>query len=278
MSTTRARRWITSAVMTIALVAALAASPGFSASMAGLALTATPPGTVIPMKSIDGLSSLDANVSLNVNGLINGERAQGDLTAVVTTNDQGRSRISVSGGLLGQIAAQVGGSLVGLFTPSAVDIYKVPQGTYVVANGLFPICAKPEAAQATASVEELSPQRLMGMLTGSDVARGRLVGQETRAGVPVKHYVIDGGAFLAAARASSDPELRAFGEALWSAEDADLYVDAKSGYPVAYSGGFSGTYEPLQFEGDFDVQIELTGVNTDTPVVLPSSCNRPISA
>jgi hypothetical protein len=118
----------------------------------------------------------------------------------------------------------------------------------------------------------------MGMLTGSDVARGRLVGQETRGGIPVKHYVIDGGAFLAAARASADPDLRAFGEALWSAEDADLYVDAKSGYPVAYSGGFSGTYEPLQFEGDFEVQLELTGVNTNAPVALPSSCNRPISA
>jgi hypothetical protein len=132
---------------------ALAAAAPAPAPMPDLALTATPPGAVIPMKSIDGLSSLDANVSLNVNGLINGERAQGDLTAVVTTNDQGKSKINVSGGLLGQIAAQVGGSLVGLFTPSNVDIFKVPQGTYVVVNGLFPLCAKPEAAQATASVE-----------------------------------------------------------------------------------------------------------------------------
>jgi hypothetical protein len=159
-----------------------------------------------------------------------------------------------------------------------VDIYKVQQGTYVVANGLFPVCAKPEAAQATASVEAMSPQRLLSMLTSSDVARGRLVGQETRGGVPVRHYVIDGEAFLAGAQASSDPDLRAFGEALWSAEDADLYVDAAGGYPVAFRGSYSGEYEPLQFEGDFDVQIELTGINRDTPVALPSACNRPISA
>ena len=42
---------------------------------------------------------------------------------------------------------QVGGSLVGLFTPSSVDIYKVPQGTYIVVNGLFPICIKPQESK-----------------------------------------------------------------------------------------------------------------------------------
>jgi hypothetical protein len=257
------------------------AVPAFSSALtAGDALASTPtprPGSVIPLKSIAGLSSLNATVNLDVNGLINGQRAQGDLSAVVTTNDEGKSKITVSGGLLGQIAAQVGGSLVGLFTPSTVDVYRVPEGTYAVVNGLFPVCVKPEAAQATASLEEMSPQSLLGMLTSSDVARGRLVGQETLNGVPVKHYVVDGEAFLAAAQASSDPKLRAFGEALWSAEDADLYVDAKGGYPVAFRGSYSGAYEPLQFEGDFDVQIELTGINTNTPVVLPSSCNNPIS-
>jgi hypothetical protein len=109
------------------------------------------------------------------------------------------------------------------------------------------------------------------------VARGRLVGPTTLGGVPVEHYVIDGDAFLAAAQRSSDPKLKAFGDALWSADDADLYVDAEGGYPVAFRGSFSGTYEPLKFEGDLDVQIELTDVNTNTPVNLPSSCNRPIS-
>jgi len=99
----------------------------------------------------------------------------------------------------------------------------------------------------------------------------------TRNGVPVKHYVINGEAFLAAAQKSSDPKLRAFGESLWSAEDADLYVDAKGGYPVAFHGSYGGAYEPLMFQGNFDVQIELTGVNTNTPVVLPASCNKPIS-
>jgi hypothetical protein len=109
------------------------------------------------------------------------------------------------------------------------------------------------------------------------VARGRLVGQETRNGKAVKHYVINGEAFLAAAQKSRNPKLRSFGEALWSAEDADLYVDATGGYPVAFSGSYSGAYEPLKFEGDFDVQIELTGINTNTPVNLPASCNRPIT-
>ena len=64
---------------------------------------------------------------------------------------------------------------------------------------------------------------------------------------------------------------------MWSAEDADLYVDPEGGYPVAFRGSYSGAYEPLKFEGDFEVQIEVTGVNTNTPVNLPASCNNPIS-
>jgi len=257
------------------------AAPAFSATLTALlaqASTPTPlPGEVIPLEPIAGLTSLNATVKIDVNGLMDGKRAQGDLNAVLTTNDQGKSRITVTGSLLGDIAAQVGGSLVGLFTPSKVDIYKVPEGTYVVVNGLFPVCVKPKAPKATAALDEMSPQSLLSMLTSSDVARGKLVGQETLNGVPVKHYVLDGDAFLAAAQKSTDPKLRAFGEALWSAEDADLYVDAKGGYPVAFRGSYSGTYEPLKFEGDFDVQIELTGVNTNTPVDLPASCNNPIS-
>ena len=39
----------------------------------------------------------------------------------------------------------------------------------------------------------------------------------------------------------------------------------------------NGKYEPLKFEGDFSVQIELTGVNANTPVDLPASCANPIS-
>lgn len=271
------------AVITTTLALALGgALPASSKSsiLSSLAAAVTPaplPGAAIPLEPIDDLTSLNATATLSVNGLIDGQRAQGDLDVVLTTNDQGKSRINVTGGLLGEIAAQVGGSLVGLFTPSSVDIYRVPQGTYIVANSLVPVCVKPQATTATKSLDEMSPQGLLGMLTSSEVARGRLVGPTTLGGVPVKHYVIDGDAFLAAAQQSSDPQLKAFGDALWSAEDADLFVDAAGGYPVAFRGSFSGSYEPLKFEGDFDVQIELTDVNTNTPVNLPSSCNRPIS-
>jgi hypothetical protein len=273
------------AVVTIVVVLYLAlgiVAPAFSSStlLALVAQNRTPtplPGEVIPLKSISGLTSLNATVQLDVNGLINGKRARCDLNAVLTTNDQGKSRISITGDLLGDITAQVGGSLVGLFTPSSVDIYKVPEGTYVVINSFIPVCVKPENSKATAPLDEMSPQNLLGMLTSSDVARGKLVGQETLNGLPVKHYVLNGDAFLVAAQNSRDPKLKAFGEALWSAEDADLYVDAKGGYPLAFRGSYSGSYDPLKFEGDFDVQIELTGVNTNTPVKLPASCNRPIS-
>ena len=268
------------AIITIAVVLILVfgvAAPAFSATLTALLAPTTPPGEVIPLKPIAGLTSLNATVKLDVNGLINGKRAQGDLTALLTTNDQGKSQITVSGSLLGDIAAEVGGSLVGLFTPSKVDIYKMPDGVYVVINGLFPVCVKPKDVKATTALDEMSPQSLLSMLTSTDVARGKLVGEETLNGVPVKHYVINGDAFLAAAQKSSDPKLKAFGESLWSAEDADLYVDAKGGYPVAFSGSYSGEYEPLKFEGDFNVQVELTGVNTNTPVNLPASCNKPIS-
>ena len=255
--------------------------PAFSATLSALkAPTSTPtaiPGDVIPLKPITGLTSLNATVNIDVNGQINDRRAVGDLTAELATNDQDESQITISGSLLGDITAQVGGSLVGLFKPSKVDIFKVPEGTYIVINGLFPVCVKPKDTAATAVLDDLSPQTLMSMLTRSDVARGKFVGDETHGGVVLKHYVIDGDSFLEAAQKSSDPKLKAFGDALWSAEDIDLYVDAKNGYPVAFLGGFSGAYEPLKFEGDFDVQIELTGINQNTPVTLPASCNKPIS-
>jgi hypothetical protein len=236
-----------------------------------------PPGDPIPLKPLTDLSSLNATVKINVNGLIDGKRMQGDLTGLLASNDQKKSQITVSGGLLGDLAAQIGGSLVGLFTPSKVDIYKVPDGTYIVINGLFPVCVKPKALNATASLEEMSPQSLMTMLTSSEVARGKLVGEETLNGVPVKHYVINGDAFLAAAQKSKNEKLRTFAEGLWSAEDADLFVDAKTGYPVAFSGSYSGSYAPIKFEGDFGVQLELTGANTNPRVELPAACNKPIS-
>jgi hypothetical protein len=95
------------AVIAIALVQYLmlgVAAPAFSTStlLAILAQSSTPtppPGEVILLKPIAGLTSLNATVQLDVNGLINGERAQGDLNAVLTTNDQGKSRITVTGDL-----------------------------------------------------------------------------------------------------------------------------------------------------------------------------------
>ncbi len=268
-------------IASVTLLALSSASPALSARLNGLwALVSTPtppPGDPIPLKTIDGLTSLNATVTIQVNGLINGERAQGDLNAALTSNDQNQSKISVTGPLLGDIVAQVGGSLVSLFTPSQVDIYKVPEGTYIVLNGFFPVCVKPQAANASAALDEMSPKNILKMLTSSDVARGKLVGEEKLNGKTVKHYVIDGDAFLAAAKKSKDTKTKAFADALWAAEDADLYVDAQGGYPVAFSGCYSGTYAPLKFEGDFCVDIELTGVNTNTPVKLPASCNNPIS-
>lgn len=268
-------------IAVVLLLVLNAVVPAFSARLSAVntpTKTPTPlPGDVIPLKSIADLTSLNATVNIDVNGLINGKRAVGDLNAVLTTNDQKKSQITLTGSLLGELAAQVGGSLVGLFKPSKVDIFKVPEGTYIVVYGLFPICVKTKDTEATAPMDDMSPQSLLSMLTGSDVARGKLVGEETRNGKAVKHYVIDGDAFLAAAQKSNDPKLKAFGEALWSAEDIDLYVDAKGSYPIGLDGSFSGSYEPLKFEGDFDVQIDLTDVNKNTPINLPRSCNNPIS-
>ena len=270
------------AIAAFLLLAFDAAGPGASPSALAALVASRSPVTapsdpVIPLESIADLDSLNATIKLDVNGLIDGERTQGDLTGLLTMDKQGSSRITVSGGLLGDLAAKVGGSAIGLFTPSKVDLYKTPEGTYIVVNSLVPICIKPKALNATAALDEMSPQGMLSMLTGSDVARGKLVGEETLNGVRVKHYVIDGDAFLAAAQKSTDEKLRTFGEALWSADDAHVYVDAKTGYPVAFRGNYSGEFEPLKFEGDFGVQIDLTDTNANTAVTLPSSCNRPIS-
>lgn len=230
----------------------------------------------ILLRPIDNLDSLDAAATLTVNGLINERPAQGNLSGQLTMNGP-RSKVAVSGSLLGEIAAQIGGSLVGLFTPRTVDLYKMPEGAYVVVNGLFSFCVKPQAQKAVAALDEMSPQRLLAMLTTSDAARGRLVDETMLNGRMVKHYVIDGKTFLEDAQISSNPQLRAFASGLWSARDADLFVDAAGDFPVAFYGGYSGAFDPLRFTGLFDVEIELQAVNAGTPVVLPPACDEPVN-
>jgi len=237
----------------------------------------TQAGDVIPLKPLTDLTSLSATVTISANGTFNGKPAQGDLVAELTTNDQKQSQVVVTGSLLGDIIAQVGGAAVSLFRPSQLTVYKVAEGTYAVINGLFEVCVKPKDLNATAGLDDLSPQSLMTMLTNSDVARGKLVGEEKLNGMAVKHYVIDGKSFLAAAQQSADPKVRSFGKSLKSAKDADLYVSSEGGYPVAFRGGYTGAFDPLKFEGDFTVQIELTGINKNTPITLPQSCDNPIS-
>lgn len=229
----------------------------------------------IPLQGIEHLDSFEALVDLAVNGLTRSERTQGDLKGVMVVNGPA-SKVTVSGSLLGEIAAQIGGSIIGLFTPASVDLYKMPGSAYIVISEPFAMCIKPNAPKAIAVLDELSPESLLLLLTGSDVARGRLVGELTLHGRRVNHYIIDGDAFVQAARASADPRLRAFGEGLWSAGDADLFIDAVAGFPVAFQGAYRGVFEPLRFQGEFAVRIELTGVNTNKPVELPASCDAPI--
>ncbi len=237
-----------------------------------------PAGEPIPMTSLADLTSLDAVVTITADGSMNGKQMSGDLTATLTSNDQQQSQIDVTGSLLGPVAAQVGGKLVGLFRPNEVSAYTLSDSTYIVVSGLTDVCVKPTDNVATEALGQLSPQTLMETLTSSDVARGRFVGDETLDGAAVKHYVIDGTQFLAAAQsASTDPAVQAFAESLLSAGDADLYVSADTGYPVSYRGSFSGTYEPLELDGDFTVQIDLTAVNANTLVELPGACDHPIA-
>jgi hypothetical protein len=275
------------ALLVVALVAGTIMSGGAPAASSSRPAQAGPravasqdqatAGEPIPLTPLAGLTSLDATVSINANGTLNGKPTTGDLTAQLSSNDQGQSQITVTGGLLGDVVAQVGGKAVKLFRPSKASVYTVADGTYVVLSGLFDVCFKPADSQATQALDQLSPQSLMTILTSSDVARGTLVGDDTVDGLAVKHYVIDGAAFLAAAQASSDPTVQLFGQSLTGATNADLYVAADGGYPVSYRGGFSGTFEPLAFSGDFTVQIDLTGINQNTPVVLPGACDHAIA-
>jgi hypothetical protein len=260
---------------TALIVAAVIASTAIMATGAGPAAgSASEP---IPLAPLTDLTALDATVTINVDGTVNGEPTQGDLTAQLTSTAEGTSRIDVTGSLLGEVVAQVGGSAVKLFRPKKVSVYAVPEGTYVVLDALLDVCVKPADSQATEALDQLSPQALMDILTGSDVARGTFVGDEVLNDRALKHYSIDGDEFLAAAQGSSDPNVSLFAQSLVSAADADLYVSAEGGYPVAYSGSFGGVFEPLAFEGDLTVQIALTGVNGDNEVTLPGTCDHPIS-
>ena len=234
-------------------------------------------GDPIPLSPLTDLTSLDATVHLSADGTVDGEPTQGDLTVELSSTDQNTSQIDITGSLLGDVVAQVGGKAVSLFRPKSVSIYTMPEGTFAVVTGLLDVCVKLEDSGATEALEQLSPQFLLSTLTSSDVARGTFVGDETLDGMPVKRYVINGDSFVAAAQESSDANVRLFAQSLRTATDADLYVAADGGYPVAYRGGFGGTFEPLEFDGDLTLEVEVNGINSDTPVTLPEACDKPIS-
>jgi hypothetical protein len=276
----------------VMMVASVIAGTSILASSAGAAALSRPTptepmsvtfqqqaasGDPIPLTPLTDLTSFDATVSISADGTVDGEPTQGDLTVELTSNDQNMSQIDMTGSLLGDVVAQVGGKAVSLFRPKSVSIYTVPEGTFAVVTGLFDVCVKLEDSDVTEVLNQLSPQFLMAILTSTDVARGTFVGDETLDGMPVKRYVIDGDTFVAAAQGSGDPNVSRFAQSLLTAEDADLYVAADGGYPVAYRGSFGGTFEPLEFDGDLTVQIEVTGINSDSPVNVPGSCDKPIS-
>ena len=247
---------------------------GFSVSPARAATDGEP----IPITPLDELSSLSASVVLDVAGTVDGEATSGDLVAELTATDEGTSRIDLTGSLLGDVVAQVGGSAIKLFRPSRVTVYTVPEGTYVVLDALVDVCVKPSDNTATEALAQLSPANLMSVLTSSDVARGTRVGAEVLDGQPVDHWVIDGDRFLDAARTSGEPNVSRFAGELTGARDADVFVSTETGLPVAYRGGFTGPFEPLRFEGDLGVSIDLTAVDTELDVSLPGSCDHPIPA
>lgn len=253
-----------------------AGQPTFASWFGQTKTPAPPPGNPIPMKPLTDLTSFESTVRLDVNGLIDGERTQGDLSAKVVVADKTKSRVTVSGSLLGPIVARVGGSLVSLVTPSSVDVYKLPDGAYITLGGFLPVCVKPKALNATEALDELSPQSLLAMLTNPEVARGKFVSEGEINGVKAKRYVIDGDAFLAAAQGSSDEKLQAFAENLWTADDIYVWVDSATGYPVALKGNFTGAFEPLAFEGEIAIDLALTNINSAAKVTLPAACNRPI--
>jgi hypothetical protein len=232
-------------------------------------------GEPISLAPLTDLTSIEATATITVDGMADGEPTSGELTADLVNGPDG-TQIVASGSLLGDIVAQIGGSAVSLFRPKQVSVYQVPEGSYAVVSGLFDVCVQPADPQTVAALQELSPQSLLATLTSSDVARGTLVGEDTIGGVPVRHYRIDGEAFLAAAQVSADPNVQQFAEPITSASDADLYVSAE-GYPIAYRGSFEGAFAPLSFEGALTVEIALTGVNGDAPVELPGACDNPIT-
>src|SRR5512138_996414 len=91
---------ITAVLVLAAGLAAPALSTGLRTARLAQAGTATPlPGDVIPLKPVTNLTSLNATVTMDVNGLIDGKRTQGTLTGLVAMNDQGKSQVTVSGSL-----------------------------------------------------------------------------------------------------------------------------------------------------------------------------------
>jgi hypothetical protein len=151
----------------------------------------------ITLSALADVSSLDATVTISADGSLGGQAMAGDLTAVLSSNDQAQSRIDITGDLLGPVATKVGGSVVGLFRPSKVSVLTT-DSTYIVVSGLTDICVKPSDPSSTAA--------LPAQPAGPDHAHGH---------EPIGRYVGDGlngqavGTTSSTARRSSRPPRRA---------------------------------------------------------------------
>ena len=145
--------YLSAAVLGVAIAVVLflvldVVAPAFSTSavtwlLAPISAPTPAPGDPIPLKSIEGLSSLNATVKLDVNGKINGKKTKGDLDALLASNDQKKSKITVSGSLLGPSPPRSAGRCSVCSRPPRLISTRCPPAPTLLSIACSPFASNP---------------------------------------------------------------------------------------------------------------------------------------
>ena len=231
--------------------------------------------TLTPMGS-QALQASRAVVAMTLDGAMTGGKQSHDELVVERSNSTGfrPQTIVMSGSLTTRAFSDLTKSELA-YKLARTTLYKSQTGAYLMAqysDGHIDNCAHldyyTDSSFMDSPVTEVMLQQIKRYLVG------RLVSVEQVNGVRVKHYLLDATEFNAVIQKSEDytTRLRLGGLNLTG---GDVYLADEGAVLVRLSADFTGSIKDLDFNGKMHFDYDLTRLDNQPQVVLPSICTGP---
>lgn len=226
--------------------------------------------TIRPISATAAIKSYKTVVNMKLDGRSAGKAAKGDFNAEVQADlTNKRQSIGMSGNL---VPTLLGRYLQGV-PVSGLNVYLMNGKPYVVAQALFlRVCAVPGARVAGLDQlgSGLSAEVFLAQLTGNDKIYGAPVGNETVNGIPTRRYRLDVKTINALAKQRG---------ATAQLKSGDVWIAARGDYIVRMAVEGAGNVAAntgVDFNGNFNLTLNVSEVNRIPAIQLPSQCNNPM--